>query len=143
MAESIASKLATLTETQREIYQYVHVEGNSPEAAADHFGKMIAIINAQITRIRNKGLKVNVGSKHSKASNTEKIIEQAKAQANGQEVDVDPSDTENMLLFGVTMQFMKLAGGRIKAHQMIEDVYSAVKIMNGESPDVKKRTAKP
>lgn len=38
-------------------------------------------------------------------------------------------DVEPMILLGVAMQFMKLAGGRIAAHQLIEDVYNALKVV--------------
>jgi hypothetical protein len=36
-------------------------------------------------------------------------------------------DIHPMVLMGVTMQFVKLCGGRMTAHQVIEDVYSALR----------------
>lgn len=38
-------------------------------------------------------------------------------------------DVEPMILLGAAMQFMKLTGGRMAAHQLIEDVYNALKVV--------------
>lgn len=38
-------------------------------------------------------------------------------------------DVEPMILLGVAIQFMKLTGGRIAAHQLIEDVYHALQVV--------------
>lgn len=65
----------------------------------------------------------------------EKVIEQVRQQ-------VDPNlnvrDVHPMVLLGVTIQFMKLRGGRMHAHQLIEDVYGALRTMvdGGQMPDV-------
>lgn len=41
-----------------------------------------------------------------------------------------------MILMGVTIQYVKMCGGRMIAHQVIEDVYSALKMFVGTSiPD--------
>lgn len=41
-----------------------------------------------------------------------------------------------MILLGVTIQYVKLCGGRMVAHQVIEDVYSALRMFVGTSlPD--------
>jgi hypothetical protein len=41
-----------------------------------------------------------------------------------------------MIMFGITIQFMKTCGGRIQAHQVIEDVYAALRLFVGDpSPD--------
>jgi hypothetical protein len=37
-----------------------------------------------------------------------------------------------MILLGVAIQFTKLAGGRMHAHQLIEDVYEALRAMVGD-----------
>jgi hypothetical protein len=42
-----------------------------------------------------------------------------------------------MVLLGVTIQFVKLAGGRLSAHQLIEQCYEALRAMVGDgSPKV-------
>jgi hypothetical protein len=34
-----------------------------------------------------------------------------------------------MVLLGITIQFVKLVGGRMHAHQLVEDVYEALRVM--------------
>jgi len=41
-------------------------------------------------------------------------------------------DVNVFLAFGVTMQFIRFAGGKINAHQLIEDISEAVKMTCGE-----------
>ena len=45
-------------------------------------------------------------------------------------------DIHPMILLGVTIQFVKLIGGRMHAHQIIEDVYEAMRVMadDGKAP---------
>lgn len=58
--------------------------------------------------------------------NVEKIIEEVKKQT-GDNLSV--RDVHPMVLLGITIQFMKLTGGRMHAHQLIEDVYGALRAM--------------
>lgn len=47
------------------------------------------------------------------------------------------SDIHPMVLFGIAVQFMRMAGGRLQAHQLIEDVYGTVSdLSTGPSPVV-------
>lgn len=51
------------------------------------------------------------------------------------------NDAHPMVLLGVTIQFMKLAGGRLAAHQLIEDVYSALRGLAGtDAPPMPQET---
>ena len=60
----------------------------------------------------------------------ESMIQEAQEQGafGDEERNVHP-----MILMGVTIQFMKLAGGRLHAHQLIEDVYGAIRLQVGET----------
>lgn len=42
-------------------------------------------------------------------------------------------DTHPLVLMGVTIEFVKLCGGRIMAHQLIEDVHAAISTMVGNN----------
>jgi cell division protein FtsB len=47
------------------------------------------------------------------------------------------TDVHPMVLLGVTIQYVKLVGGRLSAHQCIEQVYEALRVMVGDgSPKV-------
>lgn len=49
------------------------------------------------------------------------------------------TDVHPMVLFGVAIQFVKLVGGRLSAHQLIEQVYDALRTMVSDgSPKVGK-----
>lgn len=56
----------------------------------------------------------------------EKIIEEVRKQS-GDNINV--RDVHPMVMLGVAIQFMKLAGGRMHAHQLIEDVYGALQML--------------
>jgi hypothetical protein len=43
--------------------------------------------------------------------------------------NLDVRNVHPMVLMGTTIQFMKLCGGRFHAHQVIEDIYGALKLM--------------
>jgi len=55
------------------------------------------------------------------------------AQARG-DIHGEMRDLHPMAILGVTIQFMRLCGGRFHAHQIIEDVYGAVRLMAGDGP---------
>lgn len=42
------------------------------------------------------------------------------------------NDVHPMVLLGITIQFVKLCGGRMHAHQLVEDVYEALRTMAGD-----------
>lgn len=162
--------LSSLNENQREIYQYVHTEKHSIAEAARHFNKPEGIIQAQLTRIRNKGvlleqnidrLKKTIANEGIAAANqpssrpassmptsndavlreTERdpavydvdaAIETAQSQTNPNDdhlVDVKP-----IIMIGCAIQFMKFAGGRFAAHQLLEDAYEAIRLQVGDMP---------
>lgn len=56
----------------------------------------------------------------------EKVIEEVQRQGG---TNLSKRDVHPMVLLGLTIQFMKLAGGRMHAHQLIEDVYGALRAM--------------
>jgi len=166
-----AEIVASLSEDQREIYDRL-MAGQTVEQIAASSGRPVGIIQAQRTRILNRGLSLpgmsattattgdsfvnesptysspspgpfaNSGSRQNVEPTTvdqrsvEKIIDDASmggsAEYNVEEIVArmqasgggqQRPDTHPMVLLGVTIQFMKLAGGRMASHQLIEDVY--------------------
>jgi hypothetical protein len=160
--------LTELSEAQRQVYDSL-VQGRTPEQAATALGTTLGVVNAQMTRIRNKGISLpgdpnyrpstetirpEVPSTHidpaqvltpppggqapAKAGPTSN--EQVAAALQGQALSADQlaqlaarvggsaaRDIHPMILLGVTIQYVKLCGGRLTAHQVIEDVYSALR----------------
>lgn len=153
---------STLSESQQQVYDLL-AKGYSPEKIADTLNSTLGVINAQITRIKTKGGSIpsspmnvnleetfapqpqvqkpqstgassndeiaNMLNTSGKAISAEELRELA-AKAGGHVArDIHP-----MVLLGVTIQFVKLCGGRIIAHQVIEEVYAALAAMFGK-PD--------
>jgi len=150
------------TELQQSILELLQ-KGKTPEQVAKKLNLGERIVNAQITRLRNSGALEDPKAKevqeefvpvsHGPAttrprgqSGTDQIAQdldksgtfdvdevvkrlQAAADKHGLENDVHP-----MLLLGVTIQFCKFVGGRMHAHQLIEDVYTSLQAMVGDTP---------
>lgn len=159
-----------MTDTQARIYQYLQ-NGMAPEKIARKMGSDLRVINANITRMRNKGVTVelvgatpersqhgsclpvaplkplapevvtvpttsetpqNVMDKAESAGpahyDIDRMVQMARAQTTGQSTDVHP-----LVLMGATIQYLKLTGGRIHAHQLIEDVYGALRSFTAEN----------
>lgn len=55
------------------------------------------------------------------------------AQARG-ELHGDMAAMHPMAIMGITIQFMRLCGGRFHAHQIIEDIYGAVRLLTADGP---------
>jgi hypothetical protein len=174
----VSSILSSLSESQQEIYDLL-LKGKTPEQVARETGKELGIVNAQITRIKNKGIpvpgdgttntpvgsrtfaggvKVNDGNpfEGSPLSVSGKDLQpelstrpvptggssntQIANELSGQAISSDElaklaakvgglvvKDVHPMILLGIAIQFVKLCGGRMTAHQVIEDVYSALR----------------
>jgi len=152
--------IESLTPAQKAVYDLAK-QGLNDEAIAQRLGISVGVAAAQITRIKHKGIHLpspesfstppqaapsQVASERRPApSDPVQIVKEA-AQAGeaqypdlgsplmqeaaakvGQGLDVHP-----MILLGVTVQFVKLVGGRMTAHQVIEDVYEALRTMVGD-----------
>lgn len=153
----------TISPAQQEILNLVN-SGKSPEQISKKLDKDLGIVNAQITRLRTKGVLPMPNSKKASevfqqrpastgptsneavAREIDKagpakyeIPEEAKrvAEKHGEALDIHP-----MVLLGTTIQFVKLCGGRLHAHQVIEDVYGALRVMVVDSgnDDVEHKT---
>lgn len=142
----MSTSLDKLTEDQKEVYRHL-VNGASISEIAELLGRPESIIAAQRTRILNKGVDLHGASPSSSEQDrlgstssavvgkaatagsaeydVEKVIEEVKKQGSS----MDMKDVHPMILLGVTIQYMKMAGGRMHAHQMIEDVYGALRSM--------------
>lgn len=144
-----------LTSAQGLIYACLEQKVNDDEIKR-RLGISDGVLKAQKTRILNAGWNWNSPAaqkttgelnnifknaseaRHRMHSHDEKSFpdEAAKVQcvlegagaANFKLTDVG-SDVHPMVLLGVTIQFVKLCGGRINAHQVIEDVYGALNSM--------------
>ncbi len=152
-----------MSEAQREIYNLVQ-QGITPQRIADRLGKDLGIVNAQITRLRTKGIlplptptpkpATEVRPTPTGPTSNEAVareIEEAgpakyeipdelrvTAEKHSEVLDVHP-----MVLLGVTIQYVKMCGGRMHAHQVIEDVYGALQTITCDTPDDKERIAMP
>lgn len=149
--------LNALSTSQREVYNLLN-SGLSPEEVANKLKTPFGVVRAQMTRIRSKGIKLPVlkaatheakpSPKPKKVGPTSnegieavfsqggparyQIPEELKkvADKHGEILDVHP-----MALLGVTIQYVKLCGGRMHAHQVIEDVYGALRAFVNDAPD--------
>lgn len=157
--------LNQLSEAQRKIYDLV-AAGKSPESIATKLDITLGVVNAQITRIKNKGINIPSDGKSATATNhpagfsptslnaptdrpsasgassndmiadtlrksgmaidNKQLVELAEKVGGGVVKDIHP-----MILLGVTIQYVKMCGGRMTAHQVIEDVYSALRDFTG------------
>lgn len=148
-----------LSLAQEEILNLVNEGVNNVQDLSEKLRKPENIIRAQLTRIKNAGHNIKVEEKidsiecgrprSSGRSSNEHITKIAEDAGNAKytldheqvrefmaqhksDVDVHP-----MVLLGVTIQFVKLCGGRLSAHQTIEQVYSALRAMVGDgSPSI-------
>lgn len=142
-----------LTQDQQQVYALLQEGKDIDTIAAALNKKNKAVVAAQITRIKNKGFdirpKTQSGTKHPPRDHVpttpEGVVEEA-AKSGKAEYDVDSiiarlreqcpnldeRDVHPMILLGTTIQFMRLCGGRMHAHQMIEDVYSAFRLLTGD-----------
>lgn len=152
---------ATLSLAQEKIYNLLQA-GKTAEDISKTLDMSLGVVNAQITRIKNKGAikqeapnPVNVrpqdmfkggserpastgGSandqiamelgKGGSALTAEKLRELAESVSGKLVNEVHP-----MVLMGVTIQFVRLCGGRMTAHQVIEDVYAALRSFTSEN----------
>ena len=147
-----------MTPAQQQIFELCE-RGLTPLAIADQLGMLERAVKAQITRIQTK-LKTNIQKEerheravHMRQAKQNKVVptsaenvadvvhEAAKA---GPAIDIPEAlqkvgeraaadrDIHPMILLGVTIQFVKLVGSRIAAHQLIEDVYDALRSMVGD-----------
>jgi hypothetical protein len=150
--------LSRLSSDQREIYEKLE-QGMSPVSIANSMDRPLGIINAQITRMRTKGIQLPRESAAARSALThhpedltrrekplasnltsnEDIAAELKGKALSQDEllkelaskigGVAANDAHPMIVLGCTIQFMKMCGGRMHAHQVIEDVYAAMKAL--------------
>ncbi len=151
--------MSSISPPQQEIISLVQQGVTTVSGLAEKLGKSEGIINAQITRIQNSGNEHLVAAVQkttqtsSRPTNTgsssneqalqgavdageavytipDELVDAARQYA--QDRDVHP-----MVLLGVTIQFVKLVGGRLASHQLIEQVYEALRTMVSDgSPKV-------
>ncbi len=121
--------------------------GNDDAKIIKKLGVTPGVLQAQKTRLRGKGYDINgkidstVDSYRDKTTSSNSRIVHEAAETGPARYDVDqlvremkasqnPKVSDNevnpMIFLGVTIQYMKLCGGRMQAHQMIEDVYGAM-----------------
>lgn len=150
---------SNLSPDQQMIYGYLQ-KRHTVEYIAEKMGKPIGIIRANITRMAGKGCVPHHAHAEATArpekpraktvtqADTRAVLEAA-ANAGPAQYDLEqaaeyfkslqegkPETAHPMVLMGVTIQFMRLCGGRFEAHQTIEDVYAAVRSFTGDSsPD--------
>lgn len=142
---------ATISPAQQEVYDLVMV-GKTPQEIAKKLGKDIGIINAQITRLRSKGVlkpeprqSANTGKPQAVGPTSNEAVANELNKAGAAKYEIPPElkkvadkhgevlDVHPMIVLGVTIQFVKLCGGRMHAHQVIEDVYGALRVMVGDT----------
>jgi hypothetical protein len=164
------TNLDQLTEIQRSIYDLT-AQGLQPAEIAGRIGSTEALVKANITRIRGKGVTMpkpgeqplqpppntvpvtNVlsqpPSKPAATGGSENdriaaMVNQAGGAIDAKELAALADkvagravrDIHPMILMGITIQFVKLCGGRMIAHQVIEDVYGALRSFVGNvQPD--------
>jgi hypothetical protein len=153
--------LEMLSEAQRKLYDAIMAGKPKLEIMRD-LRLTDGTYAAQCTRIRNKGVSLpnmaptpppNLGSKQDVLDQAvgsgdaiydiEAAIKAAQAR---DEVHGDMKVMHPMAILGVTIQFMRLCGGRFHAHQTIEDVYGAIRTFNADGPsadDVVEAATKP
>jgi hypothetical protein len=153
----------TLSPAQRQLYDAIQA-GKDKDTCISELGLTEGTFAAQCTRIRNKGIQLPGLPGHSgQSSSFEKPISRPastgpgssesvlnevskagpaiydveatirKAQEQGS-VHGDMATLHPMAVMGLTIQFMRLCGGRFHAHQVIEDVYGAVRTFTHDGP---------
>lgn len=153
--------MASLSPAQQTLYNAI-LEGKSQDLIQRELKISTAIFTAQCTRIRNKGITINVvggqvptrqattsgRSSRPASADGKKVIKEAfeagkatydveslisEAQNRG-DVHGDMAQMHPMAIMGLTIQFMRLCGGRFHAHQIIEDVYGAIRAFAADGP---------
>lgn len=155
---TVEEKLESLSPPQREVYDAL-ASGKTPEEVATQLGKPLGIINAQITRIKNKRIPIptpdrsNETPEETVGTDARRVPKPVGSISSDQQVReqlgkvgefkipdevlaqvseaMDRRDVHPLIMIGTTVQFVRLAGGRISAHQTIEDVYEALRLFNG------------
>lgn len=172
--------LTTLSPSQKSIYDML-VDGKSHDEISRRLGLGPGILNAQMTRIRNRQVPLPGDADYQKveaiasgspteptnpthidpttlasavpqsrpigtgpsandqiaaelrgrALNSDELAELAKKVGGSVARDVHP-----MILMGTTIQFVRMCGGRMTAHQVIEDVYGALRAFVGDGRTV-------
>lgn len=136
-----------MTESQQKVLDLLN-RGLSVEQIAKKLGREVRVINAQITRMKSTGAikaskpEPKPPQEHTKTDPPFTDLQSVQDLLNksGRAKYVIPDELKNamneqgelldvnpMILLGVTIQFVKMCGGRIHAHQVIEDVFSALK----------------
>lgn len=140
----------TLTEMQQVILEKLQ-SGLSVAMIASRLKSSPALISAQITRMRKKGVDIPLGPPAPKPTHAFKTSQDIASYAGGDAQAVaakvgEAMSNKNMALdihplavVGLSIQFMKVMGGRIAAHQAIESVYEAMAMMFGETQKVSDR----
>ncbi len=153
--------LESLSPAQKQVYDLAQ-QGLTVAAISQKLGITEGVAAAQITRIRNKGIQLPgqesrpgpqfagyesrpASEKRPAPSDPVQIVKEAERTGEAQYPDLGSPlmqeaaakvgqgiDVHPMILLGVTIQFVKLVGGRMTAHQVIEDVYEALRMMVGE-----------
>lgn len=159
-------QIDNLSDVQRSIYDLL-VKGKEPAAIAERLNSTEALVRANMTRIRNKGVALPGDDGYSAAvppPNTVPVKEilskpeskpassggtqndQIAAMLNQAGKGIDAKelaaladkvagkavrDIHPMILLGITIQYVKTCGGRMVAHQVIEDVYGALRSFVG------------
>ena len=143
-----------LSPPQKLVYDLAQ-QGRTTTEIAVELGMTESVVTAQITRIRRKATLDH--PKYAVAESTEpatiplpesepkpKQVVEGAAEAGEAVYDIPEilqrageqaakgRDVHPMILLGVTIQFVKLIGGRMHAHQIIEDVYEAMRVMAGD-----------
>jgi len=108
-----------------------------------------SIVSAQITRLKTKKLLTFSQFKKLSTENIDQSINGIKnflEKSGPANYDIsaearkiaekfkDNVNIEPMILLGITIQYVKLCGGRINAHKIIEDVYDALRLFSGGYP---------
>ena len=159
--------LASLSPAQESVYDAI-LAGKSQDAICHELNITTATFTAQCTRIRKKGITLNVvggdsaqvptrqsvvlgrssqpastgpGASKSVLSeafeageatyDVEKLITEAQQRG---DIHGDMAQLHPMAIMGLTIQFMRLCGGRFHAHQIVEDVYGAVRAFTADGP---------
>ena len=133
-----------LSAAQQAVYDAVK-EGLPPSTICEKLGITIGILSAQVTRIRNKGIPIQLPDESRGIETAEDVIKDVE-KFGPPNFDVEAAikkatdgvhdmvlDVHPMVLFGITVQYMKMCGGRMHAHQMIEDIYQCLQIFVGDT----------
>lgn len=157
----------SLSAPQQEIVSLVEQGVTTVTEIAGRLGKSEGIVRAQLTRIKTAGEGHRIARvqdshsvptsspqttgkpRSSGASSNQGVIQDAQDAGQAEYRIPDhlaqqfqsqfggKTDIHPMVLLGVTVQYVKLCGGRLSAHQMIEQVYEALRAMVSDgSPKV-------